>query len=63
MVVAAFASRAASALPLIGVVGAVLFAASDLFVARERFVKSTAINTSVGLPLYYAAQLLIASSL
>ncbi|MGF1666621.1 MAG: lysoplasmalogenase [Acidimicrobiia bacterium] len=43
-------------------VGAVLFAASDLFVARQRFVTSEPINPSVGLPLYYAAQLLIAWS-
>lgn len=42
--------------------GAALFAASDLFVARQRFVTSDRINPTIGLPLYYAAQLLIAWS-
>ncbi len=42
--------------------GAVLFAASDLFVARQRFVTSDVVNPTIGLPLYYAAQLLIAWS-
>jgi uncharacterized membrane protein YhhN len=42
--------------------GAALFAASDLFVARQRFVTSDRINSTIGLPLYYAAQLLIAWS-
>lgn len=43
-------------------VGAVLFAASDLFVARERFVVPARWNPAMGLPLYYAGQLLIAVS-
>lgn len=43
-------------------VGAALFAASDLFVARERFVEPARWNPAVGLPLYYAGQLLIAVS-
>lgn len=42
--------------------GAVLFAVSDLFVARERFIKPAFINQLVGLPLYYIAQLLLAWS-
>jgi uncharacterized membrane protein YhhN len=36
---------------------AVLFYLSDLFVARERFVTSDAVNRRLGLPLYYFAQL------
>jgi uncharacterized membrane protein YhhN len=42
--------------------GAILFAVSDLFVARERFIKPAFINQLVGLPLYYVAQLLLAWS-
>lgn len=42
--------------------GAVLFLASDLFVARERFVRSQPVNRLAGLPLYYAGQILIALS-
>jgi uncharacterized membrane protein YhhN len=41
-------------------VGALLFALSDLSVARERFVKSAFANLLWGLPLYYAAQLVLA---
>jgi uncharacterized membrane protein YhhN len=40
--------------------GAVLFAASDLFVARNRFVRPGLANRAIGLPLYYAAQVLLA---
>lgn len=43
-------------------VGALLFLVSDLAVARNRFVERAAINRVAGLPLYYAAQLLLASS-
>jgi uncharacterized membrane protein YhhN len=42
--------------------GAVLFYASDLLVARDRFVRAGLENRLVGLPLYYAAQLLLAAS-
>lgn len=42
--------------------GAALFAASDLAVARERFVRQSRWNRVLGLPMYYAAQLLIAWS-
>jgi len=42
--------------------GAVLFYASDIFVARHRFVKKEAANRLVGLPLYYAGQFMIACS-
>jgi uncharacterized membrane protein YhhN len=40
--------------------GAVLFTASDLFVARDRFVRAGLANRAIGLPLYYAAQVLLA---
>lgn len=42
--------------------GAALFAASDVLVARERFVRSAAINRLAGRPLYFAGQLLLAAS-
>lgn len=42
--------------------GAVLFYLSDLTVARDRFVKPDFANRAVGLPMYYAAQILIALS-
>jgi len=42
----------------VGLLGsALMFYASDLFVARERFVASEPRNRLVGLPLYYVAQL------
>jgi len=41
-------------------VGALLFYLSDLAVARHRFFKAEFINRGVGLPLYYAGQILIA---
>jgi hypothetical protein len=40
--------------------GALLFAASDLAVARDQFVRPGLANRMVGLPLYYAAQVLLA---
>jgi uncharacterized membrane protein YhhN len=42
---------------------AVMFYVSDLTVARERFVKRDFTNRAVGLPLYFYAQLLLATSL
>jgi len=41
---------------------AAAFAASDVFVARHRFVTPSVVNKAVGLPLYYAAQLVFAWS-
>ena len=41
-------------------VGAMSFMASDVLVARERFVRSSPVNTTVGLPLYFLAQVLLA---
>jgi uncharacterized membrane protein YhhN len=42
--------------------GAAGFFASDLAVARERFVAPSFTNKLWGLPLYYASQLLLAST-
>lgn len=42
--------------------GALLFYFSDLFVARDRFMEKSFVNRLLGLPLYYAAQFLLASS-
>lgn len=44
-------------------VGALLFFASDLSVARDKFVAPGLVNRAWGLPAYYAGQLLIAWSL
>jgi uncharacterized membrane protein YhhN len=43
-------------------VGALAFTASDVSVARDRFVRHEFVNRAWGLPLYYAAQLAIAST-
>ena len=43
--------------------GAVSFYISDLFVARDRFLKTEFANRLVGLPLYYAGQFLLAFSI
>jgi uncharacterized membrane protein YhhN len=43
--------------------GACLFFASDLAVARDKFVARSFVNRAWGLPAYYAAQLLLAWSL
>jgi uncharacterized membrane protein YhhN len=43
-------------------VGALAFTASDVSVARDRFVKHEFLNRAWGLPLYFAAQLLIAAT-
>ncbi len=42
--------------------GALGFYVSDIFVARDRFVKDEAINRLIGLPLYYGSQFLLAFS-
>lgn len=42
--------------------GASLFYVSDLFVAREQFVQETFLNRLIGLPFYYAGQVLLALS-
>jgi uncharacterized membrane protein YhhN len=43
-------------------IGAALFYASDLAVARDRFVAPAFANRAWGLPTYYAAQLVLAST-
>lgn len=43
--------------------GAVAFYFSDVFVARDRFMKKEFVNRLAGLPTYYAGQFLIAFSL
>lgn len=43
-------------------VGALAFTASDVSVARDRFVRHEFANRAWGLPLYYGAQLLIAAT-
>ena len=42
--------------------GAWLFAASDIYVAREKFVEQAYANKAWGLPIYFVAQLLLAWS-
>lgn len=42
--------------------GALLFYVSDIFVARQRFIKDDFTNRLIGLPLYYAGQFLLAFS-
>jgi uncharacterized membrane protein YhhN len=49
--------------PLAAAAGGVLFYLSDLAVARHRFVKRAFVNRAWGLPVYYVAQLLIASAI
>jgi uncharacterized membrane protein YhhN len=42
--------------------GALLFYISDVFVARNQFVKREFLNRLIGLPLYYVGQFLLAFS-
>ena len=46
--------------PLAVALGALAFTASDVSVARDRFVRHEFVNRAWGLPLYYAAQVLLA---
>lgn len=62
MCVAAVGAGGAGA-PWMIPVGAIMFTASDIAVVRDRFVSREFINRAWGLPLYYAAQLLIAWSI
>lgn len=61
MVALAVGTSVISGNPLFAM-GAIAFATSDLAVARERFVKPGFVNQLWGLPLYYAAQVLLAST-
>jgi uncharacterized membrane protein YhhN len=60
--VALAASHAAASGRWGALLGALLFALSDVAVARERFVQSDPLNRRWGWPLYFAAQLLLAWS-
>ncbi len=60
MVVLASGTVAAAGPQLL--IGAAMFAVSDIFVARDRFVSPSVANRLWGLPLYYAAQLIFALS-
>ena len=44
-------------------IGATCFYFSDLFVARNRFLKKEFFNRLIGLPMYYVGQFLLAFSL
>ena len=57
-----FASGTLAAAGPLLLIGAVMFAVSDIFVARERFVSLSVVNRLWGLPLYYGAQLIFALS-
>jgi uncharacterized membrane protein YhhN len=48
--------------PAIIAIGAIGFALSDLFVARERFVSPGFENSAWGLPLYFISQFVLAST-
>ncbi|MGI9529584.1 MAG: lysoplasmalogenase family protein [Acidimicrobiia bacterium] len=61
MVAFAFATLGNDPLLLIPV-AALAFTASDLFVARQRFVAPSPMNRLIGLPLYFAAQIMFALS-
>lgn len=61
MVVASIGAAGAGAGVLLAV-GALLFYVSDLAVARERFVAKSFLNKAWGLPLYYGATLVLAST-
>jgi len=62
MCVVAIGAGAAGA-PWMIPVGALMFTASDIAVVRDRFVSQGFVNRLWGLPLYYAAQLVIAWSI
>ncbi|KAG8862142.1 hypothetical protein FRB96_002172 [Tulasnella sp. 330] len=49
--------------PQMQLVGVTLFFVSDLLVAKEKFIDNSFLNSLVGLPLYYSAQLLLAATL
>lgn len=61
MLVASLAAVGAGATPACAV-GAAAFAVSDVSVARDRLVTPTSANGAWGLPLYFAAQLVLAGT-
>ncbi|MCK5204711.1 MAG: lysoplasmalogenase [Desulfobacterales bacterium] len=66
MVLGAWSVVAAGELTLSGrmlvFIGALSFYFSDIFVARQRFLKAEFVNRLMGLPLYYGGQFLLAFS-
>lgn len=56
------AGHVAAGGPVPALAGALAFAASDLAVARERFLLRSFLNKAWGLPAYYGAQLVLAST-
>ncbi|MCH9682792.1 MAG: lysoplasmalogenase [Deltaproteobacteria bacterium] len=62
MVALSAGATAAGGTPRIAA-GAVAFFLSDLSVARERFVRPGLVNRLWGLPMYYGAQLVLASTI
>lgn len=61
MLATSFAAAMGSASDMV-IAAALMFAVSDLFVARDRFVKETPLNALAITPLYFAAQVLFALS-
>jgi hypothetical protein len=45
------------------VIGSILFYASDICVARQVFIQKSFFNGLIGLPIYYVAQMIIASTI
>lgn len=66
LVISVMVCCAAGTVALLGrwtiLAGALAFFLSDLSVARDRFVKRSILNRLWGLPLYYAAQLVLATT-
>jgi uncharacterized membrane protein YhhN len=66
MVSAAWAADWKTGLPAGGrtliLLGAISFYVSDIFVARNKFIKNEFLNRLIGLPLYYLGQFLLAFS-
>jgi uncharacterized membrane protein YhhN len=63
MVWGSFSNLHRSSLPWTAAAGASLFYLSDLAVARQRFVRESLVNRTIGLPIYYLGQLLLAISI
>jgi uncharacterized membrane protein YhhN len=66
MIVGAWSVLAAGEVLLSGrmlvFIGALSFYVSDVFVARQRFLKTEFLNRLIGLPLYYSGQFMLAFS-
>jgi uncharacterized membrane protein YhhN len=62
IMVALAVAASAESLPVTVAIGAIIFAISDISVARDRFVENSITNKAWGLPLYYLAQILFALS-